>query len=421
MNKPSKPFYIKTCARSSSLSKAQEQEVLFEIQKFYPEIHFETTFLKTTGDQDLNTSLRTLEKTDFFTKELDQLLLNETCRIAIHSAKDLPDPLPTGLKIIAITQGLDSSDSLVLREGESLFSGAKIATSSERREENVKSLQSNLNFKDIRGTIEERLKKLTSGEVDGVVIAECALIRLKLNPNRIPIPGHTTPGQGKLAVVARANDIEMEKTFSKIDTRTKSLYLGLEPPKEDPLKKSIHHPIIKIVPRDTQIPNLSPFTHLIFTSKTAVDIFFSHTKPDKHTLIAVGQATANRIRSYNFTPHIIAQEETAEGVVEELKSIKNGTFLWPHAALARPVISNYFIEHKIGFEEWILYDTYPNITHPLPNLQIIDEVIFTSPSTVEAFFSHFKIIPPNIKLIPIGPITADFLWKKNAISNRVNL
>lgn len=185
---------IKALARSSPLSRAQVKEIEFLIGH-----EFETTFLKTTGDIDLKTSLRALDKTDFFTKELDDLLLKAEASIAIHSAKDLPDPIPKGLKVIAITRGQDPRDSLVLREDESLRTlkkGAIIATSSQKREEAIRALRDDLTFCDVRGTIEDRLKGLFDKKYDGVVIAECALLRLNLRSlNRVKLYQKTAPLQ----------------------------------------------------------------------------------------------------------------------------------------------------------------------------------------------------------------------------------
>ncbi len=218
-----KPSTIVVGARSSPLSQAQVQEIWQELKLHHPEIILKPIFVSTTGDKDHTVSLRTLGKTDFFTKEVDTLLLTNQCRIAIHSAKDLPDPIPEGLNLVAITQGVDSADVLVLRPEESLpklRSGAIIATSSERREEAVRQLRHDLDFIDIRGTIGERLAKLDTGEADGVVIAEAALIRLGLTHlNRIRLPGSTTPLQGQLAILSREHDTEMSRLFSCLDTR----------------------------------------------------------------------------------------------------------------------------------------------------------------------------------------------------------
>ncbi len=214
---------ITIAARDSALSKVQVEEVLLEIRQFFPQIEFISQYIQTKGDLDLKTSLRTIDKTDFFTKEVDELLLEGKCRAAVHSAKDLPHPLCQGLMLAAITKGVDSSDSLVLREGETLDHlpfGAVIATSSQRREECVKALRPDFNFIDLRGKIFERLLKLENGEADGVVIAESALIRLSLTHlNRIKLPGKTAPLQGKLAITVGQNDLEMIDLFSHIDIR----------------------------------------------------------------------------------------------------------------------------------------------------------------------------------------------------------
>ena len=216
---------IVLAARSSPLSRVQVQEVLAELQLFYPHVYFTPHWIETTGDKDLLTSLKSMDKSNFFTKEIDLMLLEKKCRIAVHSAKDLPDPLPKGLRCIALTKGVDGSDALVFRNGESLSTlkkNAKVATSSLRREEMIKDLRSDFLCVDIRGTIEERLKKLDGKEVDALVIAEAALIRLGLTfRNRMKLPGPSALYQGQLAVVSRGEDEEMVELFSCIDVRNK--------------------------------------------------------------------------------------------------------------------------------------------------------------------------------------------------------
>lgn len=213
-------------ARKSPLAQAQVKEILHEIRSFHPEIHFHCLFVETHGDLDLKTSLRDLGKTDFFTREVDSLLLDGKCRISVHSAKDLPEPLTEGIDIAAVTMGKDPSDSLVLRAGETLASlptGAKIATSSVRREDAVRQLRADLTFIDLRGTIGDRLAKLENGEADGVVIAEAALLRLELTHlNRIRLPGETVKYQGQLAIAIKAGDREMMSLFSCLDVRRSS-------------------------------------------------------------------------------------------------------------------------------------------------------------------------------------------------------
>jgi hydroxymethylbilane synthase len=211
-------------ARFSPLSKAQVKEIYDALQQYHSHVRFDIHYMSTFGDRDQITSLRTLDRTDFFTRDIDQWVLQGRNRMGIHSAKDLPVPLANGLTLFCLTQGVDSSDSLVLRSNEtlqSLQSGAKIATSSVRREAMVKQLRADLTFCDLRGTIAQRLAKLQKGEADGVVVAEAALIRLGLTHlNRIRLPGTTAEGQGQLAVVGRKEDQEIQALFACLDVRT---------------------------------------------------------------------------------------------------------------------------------------------------------------------------------------------------------
>lgn len=204
-------------ARSSPLSRAQFEEVR---QALCGEWDLVPLWVETTGDIDKQTSLRSLDKTNFFTKELDELLIEGKIRVSIHSAKDLPDPIPDGLALIALTKGVDPRDSLVFRSGENLATATLIATSSVRREEVIRTLRFGLQFVDLRGTIGERLALLEKRVVDGVVVAEAALIRLGLTHlNRLILPGETAPMQGRLAILAQTGDEEMRHIFGPLDER----------------------------------------------------------------------------------------------------------------------------------------------------------------------------------------------------------
>lgn len=203
-------------ARDSRLSKAQVEEVEREIRLFFPLFCFVPIWIVTKGDRDKTTSLRNLEKTNFFTDEIDERQLQGEFRLSIHSAKDLPDPLHPELEIIALTRGVNPSDAVVAR-CLPLPYGARIGTSSLRREAFLKTWRPDLECVDIRGTIDERLQLLDEGTLDGVVMAEAALIRLGLtNRPRLRLDIPVAPLQGRLAVIARKNDIEMQQIFQTI-------------------------------------------------------------------------------------------------------------------------------------------------------------------------------------------------------------
>jgi hydroxymethylbilane synthase len=224
---PIETRFLSVASRGSPLAIVQVKEVLNELKMYHHNIEFTCHYVETIGDKDQTTSLRTLNKTDFFTKEIDEMILERTCRIAIHSAKDLPEPLPKGLYLAALTKGVDSSDSLILKPGQNLSTlpdEPVIATSSERREEAVKELIPHARFVDLRGTIHQRIQKLDQKNIDGVVVAEAAIIRLDLTSlNRVQLPGDTTPLQGQLAVIVREDDQEMRMLFSCIDSRQQAL------------------------------------------------------------------------------------------------------------------------------------------------------------------------------------------------------
>ena len=218
---PSSTEVIAVAARASSLSQAQVGELLAAVHCYNPAIAFEVTAIETYGDRDRTTSLRSFsETTDFFTREVDAAVIRGDCRIAVHSAKDLPRISP--LAIVAVTPTIDASDALVMAEGVTVATlppGARVATSSKRREEAVCCIRSDCHFVDVRGAIEERLALLDNGTVDAVVIAEAALLRLGLSDrNRVMLPGATAALQGQLAVVARHSDSEMEALFAPLDT-----------------------------------------------------------------------------------------------------------------------------------------------------------------------------------------------------------
>lgn len=414
---------INVAARNSPLSLVQVEEVLQELKIFVQEASFTVVSKPSKGDIDLKTSLRSLEKTDFFTYEMDQMVLSGECRIAIHSAKDLPEPLTEGLQIVAITRGMDPGDSLVMREEDSfdtLPSGAKIATCSLRREEAVGALRNDLTFIDLRGTIHKRLEPLKNFEADGVVIAECALERLKLTHlNRIRIPGPPLSMQGRLAIVSRKNDIEMEELFRPLNSELmpKALYLGPSFPKCAFKGKNTYHcPLIFTKPLQISLENWNQFTHVILTSKEAIQILVNQLRREKlevasKTFITTGKASSDVLKAYGISAQF-PEQETAEGVAKIISQIqdKNAYFFWPHSSGARPIIEEALKER--AYFAPVLYETIADPKAKLPNLTDFQEILFSSPSTVDAFFALMPQVPSHLIFTPIGPITAQALEKQ---------
>ena len=212
------------------------------------------------------------------------------------------------------------------------------------------------------------------------------------------------------------------------------LYLGLELPLAFAQKNAVHFPIIQIVPHSFDIPriqqifsHISEYTHIILTSKTAVRLFFQTLAFYKFNLeqltqkifIVVGKSTAQVLQQYQIKADIVACNETAEGIIEELVQIDcaKAYFFWPHSEQSRPIIANFFKQRRIRYQECVLYKTVPiTSVENLPNLSQFDEIVFTSPSTVNAFIAIFGKIPENVCKTAIGPITQACLDYKNGFS-----
>lgn len=211
---------VRVAARDSKLSKAQVEEVYLAINQFYS-VAFERSYYKTQGDIDLDTPLMDLEKTDFFTQTLDLLVKNNEVDLAIHSAKDLPEPLDPDLELIALTNGVDPSDVLVSVKYTlaTLPAQAKIGVSSFRRIEGLFQIRQDLKFLSIRGAVDERLKLLEEGVYDALILAEAGLFRLKSQVSRERLDIPVSPLQGKLALVAKKGNLEMKTLFAPLDAR----------------------------------------------------------------------------------------------------------------------------------------------------------------------------------------------------------
>jgi hydroxymethylbilane synthase len=426
--------------RASPLALAQVVEIQSLLHQYVPDLQIEPLTIVSRGDRDLTTSLRDLGRDDFFTRELDLAVSNGFCHCALHAAKDLPEPLPPELTIVALTAGIDSGDCIVLPPGISFYdlpAGATIATSSARREAAVISLRDDLTFCDIRGTIHQRLAVLERGDIAGVVIAEAALIRLGLTYlNRLRLPGPTVSHQGRLAVVTRRDNVAMQKLFAPLHSALETppyrrLHVGLTPPAKCDAH-NLHCPLISTAPRTyaTALPNedLSTYTHYLFTSKTAVTYFKNLLTDQTYALdvlknataIAVGNATAALCYQLPFADVLVSPVATAEGVCTLLETLDTTSMrlIWPHSARARPVISSWLNSHNISWSDVVLYDTLTNEHIELVDLHTVDEVVFTSPSSVDAFCQRYGILPLySHALTCCGPITSAYL--KHQISSQL--
>lgn len=207
----------------------------------------------------------------------------------------------------------------------------------------------------------------------------------------------------------------------------RTLYLGLEPSRE-PSFEGVHFPIITIEPLPLESPGIQAalaewphYTLLIFTSKIAVHLWQQYLKASRHSIqelasdtltVAVGRVTASHLEELGFPNLIVAEQETAEGVIARLQtlSLRNPYILWPHSALSRPILNQFFESQGWRYRECVLYHTVPSQSIPLPDPSAFDQIVFTSPSTVDAWMARYGALPTTVKLIAIGPITQARLY-----------
>ena len=206
---------IRVIARGSRLSRLQVEEVF----KNFPELAYEIKYLESYGDKNQQISLLNGEApADIFTRELDDTIRQGDADIAIHSAKDLPYPLPEDIEVIALFPAFDTTDSLVSRDHKKLAelpAGSIIGTSSPLRKKGLNELRPDLTIKGIRGCIEERVQQVKDGKYDAAIVATCALKRLGMEDEItevLPFPTH--PLQGFLAITAKKGSQALQQAFA---------------------------------------------------------------------------------------------------------------------------------------------------------------------------------------------------------------
>lgn len=226
---------IKIGTRGSKLALWQASYLAEKLREQNPDLVIEIVTIVTTGDKILDVPLAKIGGKGLFTNEIERAILAGEVDMAVHSLKDLPTELPSGLIIGALSKRGEVRDALVSRSGKTLAalpSGAKIGTSSLRRRAQLLAFRSDLCISDLRGNIDTRLRKLANGDYDALILAAAGLIRLdrhseitELLPPDIMLPA---VGQGVLAVEARADDTEILHLLQGINDRTAAITAAAE-------------------------------------------------------------------------------------------------------------------------------------------------------------------------------------------------
>lgn len=174
---------IKIGTRGSILALKQAEIVEKLLKEKFNDVKTEIVVIKTQGDKILDKTIDKIGGKGVFVKEIEQALIDRKIDIAVHSLKDMPEEMPKGLKLGAVTKRENPMDVFVSGDGKSFFdmpSGSRIGTGSLRRSVQLKNLRDDIEIVPIRGNINTRLSKI-GNEVDGVVLAAAGLNRAGLS------------------------------------------------------------------------------------------------------------------------------------------------------------------------------------------------------------------------------------------------
>ena len=214
---------IRIATRKSPLAMWQAEHVAAALQAAHPGLQVELLGMSTQGDKILDTPLAKIGGKGLFVKELEQGMLEGRADIAVHSMKDVPVELPEGLHLPVIMEREDPRDAFVSNAYGSLDElpeGARVGTSSLRRQSQLLELRPDLELLPLRGNVNTRLRKLDEGEYDAIILAAAGLIRLGFG-ERIRTfiePEQSLPaiGQGAVGIECRAEDERVNRLIAPL-------------------------------------------------------------------------------------------------------------------------------------------------------------------------------------------------------------
>jgi len=204
--------------RGSKLALAQADEVASSLRA--RGVETELVPITTSGDRGADPASDPAGVKGLFVTEIVRALLAGDVDLAVHSAKDLPAADEEGVVIAAVPERASALDVLVTLDGE-LQPGARVGTSSVRRQAQVFRWRPDVTLKDLRGNVDTRLRKLAAGEAEALILAAAGLLRLGIVPEHAApmslsemVPA---PGQGCLAVQVRAEDAATLDALAPLD------------------------------------------------------------------------------------------------------------------------------------------------------------------------------------------------------------
>ncbi len=225
-------------SRGSQLALWQTEFVKSELERHFPALTIGIEIIKTTGDKILDSALSRIGDKGLFTKEIEHALLDRRIDLAVHSMKDLPTELPSGLMIGAVTKREDVRDVFIAHPSKKYASLADvpqkgiIATGSLRRKCQIKHLRPDLGIVDLRGNLNTRFTKLENSDWDGIILARAGVVRLGFEQKiteTLPLDKMLPAvGQGALAIEIRDAEPKVKSLLEPLTSRSASIATAAE-------------------------------------------------------------------------------------------------------------------------------------------------------------------------------------------------
>lgn len=230
---------IRIGTRGSDLALWQAHFVRRQLEEIGCEVSIQ--IIVTQGDRIQDLSFDKLEGKGFFTKEIEQALLNGEVDLAVHSHKDLETTQPAGLHIAAVSYREDASELLLMKreafdasQAWNLKANAVIGTSSARRKAQIIAQRPDLEIKELRGNVPTRIDKLRQGQYDAILLARAGVLRLELDLSDLetivldPTSFIPAPAQGVLGLQTRVDDAATTEILQKLHHTDVATRIGLE-------------------------------------------------------------------------------------------------------------------------------------------------------------------------------------------------
>lgn len=379
-------------SRGSDLALWQANFVLRKIQKLG--LTAEIKIITTQGDAIQNLSFDKLEGKGFFTKEIEDALVNKEIDLAVHSHKDLPTTSPAGLIIAAVSEREDPAELILIRKEAvdnglkfSFKKGAVIGTSSARRKSQLLAFRSDIKVEDLRGNVPTRIQKLRDKKYDAIMLANAGVDRLKLDISEFkvlrldPKEFIPAPAQGVLALQIREDDHELFQYVHKLNSEKVESTISIE------------RKILNLFDGGCQLP------------------LGVYCIKEDHKF----KVWASKSKTWDAMPKRIYRESSsgdglAQKIVDLLNSIKPSSVL-----ITRDLNEDSFFKKTLEGNDYTVNGISFIETRKVSfsNVPAADWIFFASSNAVDHFFEQQSELKPKTKFGVIGKSTELTLKKYN--------